>query len=45
MFVLITILFYDLGYYEPENKKTTNKETATSSGTHEEEKVDAIEVP
>jgi hypothetical protein len=45
MFVLITILFYDLGYYEPENRKTANKETTTSSGTPEEEKVEAIEVP
>jgi hypothetical protein len=45
MFVLITILFYDLGYYEPENRKTTFKETTTSSSTPEEEKVEAIEVP
>ena len=45
MFVLITILFYDLGYYEPGKGKNSIKETTTTSGTTNEDESEAIELP
>ena len=45
MFVLITICFYDLGYYEPENKEIPIKEIINSPGTPAEEEIEVIDVP
>jgi len=45
MFVLITIIFSDLGYYEEEESKAPIPETTISSGTFEKEKTDAMDVP
>ena len=45
MFVLITIIFSDLGYYEDEESKAPNPKTTITSGTVEEDKTEAIEIP
>ena len=44
MFVLITIFFYDLDYYEEEELKNQNKETTIGSGTPEDNESEAMEV-
>ena len=45
MFVLIAILYYDLGYYETAKRKTTDKETSTSSSTADETDDEAMDIP
>ena len=45
MFVLITIVFSDLSFYEDEALKTPNPETTITSGTIEEDQSEAMDVP
>ena len=46
MFVLITIIFSDLGYYEEEKEsKALIPETTISSSTVEKDKTEAMDVP
>jgi hypothetical protein len=45
MFVLITIVFSDLSFYEEEESRIPNPETTISSGTAEEDQPEAMEIP
>ncbi len=44
MFVLIAILFYDLGHYETKERTITTKETTVPSNIPDENEYDAMEV-
>ena len=45
MFVLITIVFSDLSFYEDEALKPPNPETTITSDAVEEDQTEAMDVP
>ena len=45
MFVLITIVFSDLSFYEDEDSRTPSPETTISSSTAEEDQPEAMDIP
>ena len=45
MFVLITIVFSDLSFYENKVSKTPIPETTISSGTVDEDHSEAMDIP
>ena len=45
MFVLISIIYSDLTYYEDEASRTPNPENKISSGTIAEDQTEAMDIP
>ena len=45
MFVLISIIYSDLTYYEYEASRTPNPENKISSGTIAEDQTEAMDIP